>query len=344
MEPALQFLLAGAVGLATGLLLVSPAEWALHRYILHAPKVRRSWYNRLASEVHTEGHHIAYLAPEHYYRDASNAHEKLAFPLYSAIGILLGGGAIGLALDRLWSLLPSTDPSFGAGNLAYVLGWVMAAAIGYVGYEVPHHYMHVLGPRRLEINRELGDRLQERRDGKLRLSKPLLDDICTEVENRIDARALRPFDADLLDRIGDQLSYNRDRGVAVTHRPPDEILLELTEVMMQLEDETRASLSPLQRLLRSMGRRVEWVFRGSNTFAGRYFTHIDHNHYVHHRSFSTNYNVFMTWADRAFGTSRDCSREGLERDRQTWLCPNSPAEPPLDDQPAGSPEAMTGAP
>ncbi len=332
MGPALQYVFEGALGLATGLLLVSPVEWALHKYLLHAPKIRRRWYNRFASEVHTEGHHVAYLAPQHYYRDASNAHEKLAFPLYSAILILVVAAGIGLGLDRLWSLLPSTDPSFGTGDLAYVLGWVLAGAIGYVGYEVPHHYMHVLGPRRLEINRKLGDRLQEGRDGKLRLSKPLLDDICNEVEDRIDARVSRPFDEALLDRLGDQLAYNRDRGLAVTDRPLPEILQELTEVMTRLEDETRASLSPIGRLAHSMSRRTQWLFRGSNTAAGRYFTHIDHNHSVHHRLFSANYNVFMTWADRAFGTRTDCSREGLEQDKRTWLCPNSPEEPLLDNQ------------
>ena len=184
LEMIQSFIAGTAVSLSIG----SPAEWAVHKYMLHAsPRARRRVpFIEGSARGHNDIHHKAYNGPEHYYRDVTNEHEIIHFSP-SDVGIIAAASAVvGAAIDRAIALAANA-PEFKAENASFVAGAVAGTLAYYGVYEFTHHYMHVIGERRLAINRVLGDTIQGgQRDGMLRFSKPLLDDICNTVEAHID--------------------------------------------------------------------------------------------------------------------------------------------------------------
>jgi hypothetical protein len=323
------------LGLGTGLAILSPVEWAVHKHLLHAPKGRRTWYNRATAHAHDDIHHAAYRGPEHYYRDITNAHEIIHFSK-GDIGLIVGGwGAAGLIGKKAVEAVMG-DPSFQTGDIGMTAGMMTAGFIGYLGYEVSHHYMHVIGARRLAINRAFGDALQLERDGKLRFSKPLLDDICNAVEEYVDAHSdgrggSIGYDAGLAGRFAVQAAYNRDE-LKNTLLPVtfDELMQQIAQESLEREQALRASMDAKERRAYWFDRKVQRLFRGSDSLIGRYFRHIDNHHFMHHSNYRKNLNVFLTWADYAFGTKLDSSREALEvPSKKYYLCPNSPDVTPF---------------
>ena len=167
--------------LSIGVFSLTFAEWGVHYYMLHRPKKKRNFLNRASSYAHHDVHHAAFMGPAHYYRDVTNEHETIPFSGGDVALILGVGGGAGFIAHKANDLVNGTS-ALNMGDLGAVAGMVTASIIGYAGYEYVHHKFHVIGPRRLAINRTLGDLLQEERDGKLRFTKPLLDDICNVIE------------------------------------------------------------------------------------------------------------------------------------------------------------------
>lgn len=328
-----------AGGALAGLSLGSPAEWALHKEVLHASQKGRSQLDfiKYAAEGHNDNHHGAYKGPEHYYRDITNQHEVIHFSK-GDVGLIAGVSAIlGGAINRAYTLVSDQSLSqFDAGDGAFTAG-VIAGAMGYYGcYEFTHHYMHVIGERRLSINRVLGDLLQggkENRDGKLRLSKPLLDDLCNTVEENIDrvcsGKEAQASAAPLVQRLSDQIRYNR----LSSHKPqleadPQEasrIIYDTYDAMMDVEHDKRASLSAPQLILYALSREVQKNLRLSPTFQ-----YLDNHHFLHHKYYANNLNVVFPLMDYLTGTKKESSKAHLESSKNLWLCPNSPDIQPFE--------------
>ena len=320
-----------AAGVALPLFVLgSPTEWLVHRYLLHPEK--RNFLNRASGIGHNDKHHGAYSGPEHYYRDVTNEHEIIHFSKGDVSLIAVGGLAVGTALDRVRSL--SEKQPFGTNNVAFLAGMLTGTMAYYVAYEFTHHYMHVIGQRRLAINRTLGTLIQESSDGNLRFSKPLLDDICNEVEWRVDRFAgkdvpdIHYFPKNLIERLETQLNYNRTHEADARAGKPlvllpkgdeEKALEELTELMINRETQYRAQLTRYQRFKYSIERYVQKQLRGSGTFQ-----YIDNHHFVHHYQYKKNLNVVFPLADKIFGTQVDSSKKCLEENKTYWICLNSP--------------------
>jgi len=321
------------IGLGIGIASLSLGEWLIHKHLLHAPKSKRKWFNRASSVGHNDVHHRAYKGPAHYYRDVTNENEVIHFDAKSVMTLIGGGTALGLVTNRLFSLA-SGNSSFGYGDAAYVAGMTSAVTIGYLGYEVSHHYMHVIGERRLHINRLLGDKIQggeRHRDGKLRYSKPLLDDICNSAEEFVDSNIKAGhtdksvFRNSLVKRLEEQTQFNLSKGgVQVTDISLSDVLEQTARETLQREEKIRANLDLSQRLSYFVDRKIQRLFRGSDSLIGKYFRVIDNHHFSHHSSYLHNLNVFWLYADNLFGTKIDSSVKKLEDDKSLWLCPNSP--------------------
>lgn len=326
--------LAFLAGLIPGLILISPTEWLVHKYLLHVPKEQRKWFNKASSFAHNDVHHAAFKGPAHYYRDIVNEHVVIHFHPKHVAFIFVAALTTGVAVNRLYTFFILSDMSFSLADGAFVLGLVLAAAVGYLGYEINHHYMHVIGERRLTINRVLGDLLQggkKQRDGNLRFSKPLLDTLCNAVEQCVDRYASArksvsfSFDPLLVERFKEQMQYNMEvLKVHLENASGQSVLEETAHIMLEREKIKRSSLGTLRRMRYSIDRKIQWLFRGSHFFFGKYFRHIDNNHFMHHHRNDINLNVFLTWADKVFGTRRDSSPRALEQNKEYWLCPNSP--------------------
>lgn len=305
----------------------SPIEWKIHKDLLHAsPKSRKKVsFIENASRGHNDNHHGAYKAPEHYYRDLTNENEVLHFSKKD-VGLIAGISAVfGSAIDGAYSLI-SQKTDFGVRDIAFVSGVVSGAMAYYGCYEFIHHYMHVIGERRLAINRVMGDVIQGGdRDGGLRISKPLLDDICTAVEADVDRnfKKAKPVyrvteDKGLISRLHSQLDKN-DANVNVSPSSGSEILHATAEEMLEQERTLRESMSTRKRARHRLNRSAQRLLRTSKVF--RY---LDNHHFLHHRYWMKNLNVVLPIADVALGSEVDCSREVLESERKYWLCPNSP--------------------
>jgi len=325
-----------ASALVAGLVALSPAEWKVHKKLLHAPKKERTWYNRASSYAHHDVHHAAFMGPAHYYRDITNEHEVIHFSPRD-VGVILGiGGIAGFLGHKVYDLTQGRV-ALNEGDLAATAGFTTAAAIGYLGYELTHHYMHVIGKRRLAINRTLGDLLQEQRDGKLRFTKPLLDDICNAIEENVDANvkgSIWPvrYNRTLEDRFNEQVERNRtELGNEIKNIPFNVLMEQIAYEMTDREREVRTDLTTKwQRFKYACGRKTQKTFRGSGKIIGWYLKRIDNHHFVHHYNYTKNLNVFLIWADHLFGTKMDSSVKTLD----TWhkkhlLCPNSPDEEPF---------------
>ena len=324
-------------GAAAGLSLASPAEWAIHKYLLHAsPKSRkRIPFIEGASRGHNDNHHGAYKAPEHYYRDITNEHEVIHFAK-SDVGIIAGiAVAVGAALERTHAVV-AENYQFDETNAAFIAG-VLAGTMGYYGcYEFIHHHMHVLGKRRLTTNRILGDTIQggtQHRDGNLRLSKPLLDDICNAIEKNIDrATSVALFKASLNNTSKSSLStrltsqieenyYSHQPKPSIAVGPDDasQIIATTYERMMESDRDYRATLSTKDLMKYALKRRLQKTLRASPIFRS-----LDNHHFIHHRKYGKNLNVVFPLMDSLKKTKAESTAAILEEIKDYWLCPNSP--------------------
>ena len=325
-------------GTATSLALAHPVEWSIHKYILHAkPKDRkRSRFLDRAARAHNDNHHGAYKGPAHYYRDITNENETIHFAK-SDIGIIAGiASIIGATIDRSYALV-SANPNFTGNNAAFISGVVAGSLVSYSCYEFTHHYMHVIGQRRLAINRVMGDTIQggeDKRDGNLRLSKPLLDEICNTVEANIDRNAFKEprqflhYPKEVVSRLKGQIQHNiereatRDLGRAIVAVHPEqssEVLSATTEQLLKREEEYRKTMGIKESIRNWLSRRVQGSLRSSPIF--RY---LDNHHFIHHYMYGKNLNVAFPLMDKIVGTKEDSSPALLEEERKYWLCPNSP--------------------
>ena len=324
-------------GFGTSLGLSSPVEWGVHKYLLHAkPESRRKIkFIDEASYSHHDNHHAAYKGPAHYYRDITNEKEVIHFSK-TDVGVIAGIAAfVGGVIDAGYSLIAKGGLELEVNDAAFVSGVVGGTMIYYGYYEFIHHYMHVIGKRRLEINRVLGDEIQggkKMRDGKLRLSKPLLDDICNEVEHKIDT-AIRNdkgdadffFEENLVQRLHEQIAYNGEdkNGLGMPAISPifdrRKILDTTTHVMLERERNYRGNLREKEKIKSWMGRKVQSFLRSSSIFK-----YLDNHHFFHHFKYGKNLNVVLPLADYALRTKMDSSEAVLEENKKYWLCPNSP--------------------
>ena len=317
-----------SLGMGISLAVSSPIEWAIHKYLLHAmPKNRqRNKFIENASRSHNDNHHGAYKGPEHYYRDITNENEVIHFSK-SDVGIIAGisavaGGIMTSGYSAMkWQNLDISDGVFISG--------VVAGSMAYYGlYEFFHHYMHVIGQRRLQINRVLGDSIQggiEKRDGNLRLSKPLLDDICNEVEYMVDTsikkRTKFELEKGLIQRLDSQIEYNtktRKEGISssISSR---EVIDSTIDIMIEREINYRNRIGTQERINHWGQRKIQSFLRNSAIF--RY---IDNHHFLHHYRYGKNLNVVFPLMDFIMGTKTRSSKENLENNKKFWLCPNSP--------------------
>ncbi len=315
-------------GVALSISIASPTEWGIHKYLLHAQK--RNWLTRIPAQAHDDIHHGGYKAPAHYYRDITNEHVTIHFSPGDVGLIAAIAAAFGSAVDGAYIL--GSRKSIGIDDAAFVGGVVSGTMLCYGCYEFTHHYMHVIGQRRLSINRILGDTLQGNEpDGKLRFSKPLLDDICDAIERKVDAYGEKDypqifsFEDSLLKRLEQQTAYNRRQNSQGEIKPlliqkdPEEALAHVTSAMVNQEDNYLHALSKSKRFKHKIGRRIQKHLRAS-----RIFQYLDNHHFVHHIRYTHNLNVAFPLMDKIMGTKLKSSRKVLEEDPRYWLCPNSP--------------------
>ena len=324
LEMIQSFIAGTAVSLSIG----SPAEWAVHKYMLHAsPRARRRVpFIEGSARGHNDIHHKAYNGPEHYYRDVTNEHEIIHFSP-SDVGIIAAASAVvGAAIDRAIALAANA-PEFKAENASFVAGAVAGTLAYYGVYEFTHHYMHVIGERRLAINRVLGDTIQGgQRDGMLRFSKPLLDDICNTVEAHIDyPYHFSDSDSSLISRLNKQIEDNsqlpmKKRPKLAYKHQEGAAVLERTEIAMaEREQEYRRDLTLSESFRYTISRRIQRTLRVSPLFQ-----RLDNHHFLHHRYYGKNLNVALPLMDYLAGTKADSSFSALEENKSYWLCPNSP--------------------
>ncbi len=281
--------------------------------------------NRASARGHSDIHHKAYRGPAHYYRDVTNEHATIHFSL-GDVGRITGISAgVGFAVDRAYSALNKRS-DFNLADGAFIAGTVAGTLAYYACYEFSHHYMHVIGQRRLSINRVLGNIIQGESDEKLRFSKPLLDDICNAVEVHVDTRVGKSqpsfsIDAALVRRLEEQIEYNRELGkatIALAENDGNQILASTAGEMLEREEKYRASLSLLKKPLYWLDRQVQRQLRASPVFQ-----YVDNHHFVHHMQWLNNLNVVFPLMDVVARTKVDSSRAFLEENKQYWPCPNS---------------------
>lgn len=233
--------------------------------LLHTCLQGRSSFVKKSSEAHHDEHHKAFSVPAHYYRDLTNAHCISSFNNKHVASICLGSASVALAVSSgpvyLFDLLPSTQGSF-------VFGFTTAALGYYSIYELVHNRMHDIGQQRLLVGNIIGDKIQGGRgDGKLRLSKPLLDELCDAYEPLLKTlpssspysssavptvpSIVPKFASTTIKELGSQLEMNRQKGEALVaiepgeeHKILDEVATELlhSQTMNQLPPEPTSLL------------------------------------------------------------------------------------------------------
>jgi len=297
------------IGILASLSVCSPVEWLVHRFLLHPKK--RNWLNRASARGHNDIHHKAYKGPEHYYRDATNEHTILHFSFGDVVLIASIAGIGGLIANRAFSLIVGSF-GFSIGDLLFILGMILGTMIYYACYEFSHHFMHVIGARRREINMLLGNSIQKLPDGKLRFSKPLLDDICNAVEKR--AKFGEEFEANLIIRLENQIENNRKiASVDVGKNKGKEILEKIAGKI--------SNFSNSEKELYFFGPNFQSFLRSSIVFQK-----LDDHHFVHHHMWLNNLNVVLPVMDFIMKTKVNSSKEFLENTESYFLCPNSPNE------------------
>jgi len=297
----LEFLSDAYLSAAATLVIAGPAEWAVHKHILHS-RSRSVGFIKEASVAHNDNHHGAFMSPQHYYRDITNEDVTVHFSKGDVALIAASGAAIGAGVSSI------TDLS----TFAAAAGSTAGALVAYGSYEFFHHYMHVIGERRLQIGRVFGDFVEGERSGNLRLPKPVLDDLGNTVEDRLEGRE---------SRFGfSQIAYDllEDRGLEVDI---DHAIDYTEQSLRSWEESHRESLTPKQRKAYSREKRINRSLRRS-----RIFGFLDNHHFVHHRSYGNNLNVVWAWFDKLIGTKKPSDASTLISNQKYWLCPNSPDE------------------
>jgi len=316
-------------GAASSLAIASPVEWAIHKYLLHAKK--RNKLTRVPAFAHNDVHHAGYKGPHHYYQDVTNEDIVIHFSPKD-VGLIAGISlGVGAAISAGYHSIASSGKPIGLEDVALAGGVVAGTMLYYSAYEITHHYMHVIGMRRISINHELGNALQGKYpDGQLRFSKPLLDDICNEVESNIDRNLNKSyitysFTPELVDRLDRQIKHNAEReqfGKLINPNlagvPAREALYIATDFVYSMEKEIISELGALGSIKYWADRKIQKALRTSKAFE-----YIDNHHFIHHYRYLKNLNVVLPLADKLFGTKIDSSREMLERDTNFWLCPNT---------------------
>lgn len=294
-----------AIGLSATLGFSGPAEWAVHKYILHS-QTRPNSFIDSASIAHNDNHHGAYRAPHHYYRDLTNEHVLVHFSK-SDVAVIASGGLV------FGGTIGAISPLSAIGT---AIGSAAATMISYGLYEFTHHYMHVIGERRLQIGRIFGDLAENgNRTGKLRLPKPTLDELCSTVDERLEGKN-KPFIYQ--DNCEERLS---EYGIST---PVDELLDQTVQEMRTWEKQYLAKVEPAEAKKYKTEQKMNRLLR-NNTL----FRKLDNHHFLHHRKFNKNLNVVWTWWDSLIGTKEDSSIETLLNNKIYWLCPNSPDEEPF---------------
>lgn len=307
-------LLAGA---AITSAIVSPAEWGLHKYILHAPPKRRT--TRLvqrAAIAHNDEHHGAFKSPHHYYRDVTNEHITVHFGKKDVGLIAAIVGGVGASIHATYQLVSTGEIEPTPGGAAFV-GGMLAVAMGYYAtYEFTHHYMHVIGERRMAINREFGNLLQGREpDGELRFPKPVLDNLCNRIEDVIDGASSSILDP-IIPAIEQYLKYNTG---FYQREDVGNVIAETADAVGIIEQAHISGLSPKKRRRYKIDRWIQRRLRHS-----RAFEYIDNHHFLHHVHYMHNLNVVFPGMDILMGTKKDSSIPKLLEEQRYWLCPNSP--------------------
>ena len=329
------------MNILTGILLgasavpvASVSEWVLHKYGLHMPKDKRAGkplYVINMAEAHHDEHHRAFKGPAHYYRDVTNENAVSEFSANDHKRIrnysVATGVAGALAIDAIQGRAPGLVSAASAALFA-------GTAILYDhAYEFTHYYMHEIGERRLHINRKLGEYIQgSESDGRLRLSKPLLDDICTAVDNYVDKKTMHKqlcgFDVDITDKLRLQIAVNREQQrPCVQALPGSEVtILDAVTRDIYAEEENKREVSSAEEMRTyTRERRIQRLLRNS-----RAFQFIDNHHFLHHFKLNRNFNVVLPIVDMLFGTYEDSSKATLDEKQQYWLCPNSPNVKPFE--------------
>jgi hypothetical protein len=290
---------------AATLVVSGPAEWAIHKYVLHAnKKLREIPFMNKAATSHNDNHHSAYMAPEHYYRDLTNEHVLVHFAPSNVAQIAVGGALFGAGLGAV-------TPLSAVGG---AIGGVIGTMTTYGLYEFTHHYMHVVGERRLEIGRVFGDLVENgERSGKLRLPKPTLDALCTVVDDKLDGRDTSfKYMQNCRDVLADQ-NYN------FSEADLGELLAQTTKSVSEWEQDYLLSASSDEAKKYHSERKMHRLLRHSSLFE-----RLDHHHFVHHRKYGANLNIVWMWFDHLIGTKEDSSPDALLANSKYWLCPNSP--------------------
>ncbi len=326
-------------GMGTTLAIAPPAEWGVHKYILHGSRKLRERipFIENASRGHNDIHHRAYRGPAHYYRDKTNEKEVIHFSP-TDVGIIAGiAGLIGASISGVKSLIKIGELDLSQRDGLYTVGAVVGAMTYYGAYEIFHRYMHIIGESRQKVSATLGDSIQggeTQRDGKLRLSKPLLDDVSEEILTYADAQKSNPgtFEPkrNLVSRLEKQLEHNRklskDKTPILYIEPWQTIDVLKRTACEYLAGETDKHYgSDLERLKDKIERKALSLLRRS-----RLFKKIDRHHFIHHVRPDSNLNVVVPLGDFAFGTKIDSSIRTLEENVKYWLCPNSPDVKPFE--------------
>lgn len=328
------FSLPGGLGLTA--LAMPLVERTVHRWWLHAKKneiievklgpIELS-PNKASTKGHTE-HHLTHRGPAHYYHDITNEHNVIHFAKGDVVTLEAVFSGLAAATETAYSVI-ANQPAFTPRTALFAAGAAVATFGGWFTYEVFHHYMHVIGKRRLAINRELGNIVQGRQsDDNLRFSKILLDDIGTVVEDHVDKYVGKSapdisLDDSLVKRFAGQIAYNKYESdlspvVAVDEKSARGILVELAYKMLKREQRIRSSLSGTSKVRYWLDRKMQSQMRHSYIFKK-----LDNHHFMHHYEWYKNLNVVFPFMDKIMGTKVDSSVEALENNKKYWLCPNS---------------------
>jgi hypothetical protein len=310
------------IGAGVALALAPWAEWAVHKYLLHAsPRMRQKVrFIENASRGHNDNHHGAYRGPDHYYRDSTNEDETIHFAL-SDVGVIgLFALATGAGVSAIHNVATQKG-HFDGRDLALVGGTVLGT-MAYYG-------AHVIGDRRMHILQTLGDTIQGgaiERDGMLRFSKPILDDICNSIEYVVDKGGAvhERVGAETIAIFQKQIEENAIRKKQGKLGPARVATDNVGAIIGQVVTETNERERTYREKLTGLGRIAYAVQRvaGRRMRDSRVFQYMDDHHFLHHFKYGANLNVVAPLADMLFGTKLDSSREALNNERRYWLCPN----------------------
>eukprot|EP00808_Paulinella_micropora_P023247 g8500.t1 len=343
------------LGCATSALVCPFAEWKIHKDIMHLlPPQRKgaSLFAKKSSEAHHDEHHKAYSPPAHYYKDESNAHAISTFNNNHIALILTGAATVSGMLCGLHGVLNTGALLWCDAYSGFSCGFVSSTLAYYGMYEFLHALMHDIGRDKIAMGRILGHLIQAglpddlsnlstfqaktlECDGKLRLSKPLLDaiykDICDSCtggkgNGRVENGKRRVFRTWVVEEFKRQVAINRDVTAATVKLRPGEEEASLEAMASAYfssgwADQRDNLAGPPSRNIGPF-----WIFLEANIRAAPWFIFLDNHHHVHHLRFWKNLNVVFPLADYVMGTLHLSSNSWLNEpgNIKFWLCPNSP--------------------